>query len=296
MSIDRTKAAALFREEVAPVVAERAIQSSTALTDFPRVDMGQKVDKLPVLAALPVGGFLSADQAVKTESDVTWADKTLTAEEIAVVVPISQTVIDDSSIDVVAKVTELVGQEFGRVIDAAVFFGTGKPASWPDGLAPLAVTATQTVVAVDDPAVDFNALFGLVEAVDYDVTNVYGARTIKAALRGQLGAPGGSHVYLPGDGKVDFGSVYGAPLGFPLGWDATQADAIAVDKSGIVLGVRQDVKIDILREATLPVFGSLAMKDSIAVRAVMRVAFQVVDPVSINGGRKYPVASLTPKP
>ena len=60
-------------------------------------------------------------------------------------------------------------------------------------------------------------------------------------------------------------------------------------------GLREDVTIKILDEATITGFGNLAEKDSIAVRAVMRVAFAIADPVSIEtGAQEVPVAALTP--
>lgn len=295
--VDRTAAAALFEELVAPNVVEQATRSSVALRTFPTIPMGNKTTRIPVLAALPTASFLNADQDAKPESAVSWDNKLLTAEEIAVIVPISETVLADSTINVTESVTRLIGQEFGRVLDAACFFGTGAPATYPTGgLFGIANTATQTVEATDDPAVDLNQLLAILEALQFDPSNVYAGRTYKAALRGQTTASG-VPVYLPGDGAGNFGSVYGVPLAYPLGWDGGSADALAIDRMGVMIGLRQDVTIKILEEATLTNFGNLAEKDSIAVRAVMRVGFQVANPVVIEAGaQKYPVAALTPKP
>lgn len=295
--ITRADAEALFAEAVAPQVVEAVTRQSAALTTLPTIPMGSKVTRLPVLASLPTGAFLSADQEVKPQTEVSWANKTITAEEIAVIVPISETVIADASIDVVGKVTELISQEFGRVLDAAVFFGVGAPATYPTGgLHGLANTAGQKAAATGDIGQDADTVLALVENLGYDPTNVYAGRSIKSALRSQQTALGTS-VYNPADAPGNtFGSLYGVPLGFPLGWDKAKADAIAVDRAGIVLGLRQDVTIKLLTEATLTGFGNLAEKDSVAVRAVMRVGFAVADPVSVDtGARKYPVGLLTPK-
>ena len=64
-----------------------------------------------------------------------------------------------------------------------------------------------------------------------------------------------------------------------------------------VAELRQDVTIKMLSEATLTSFGNLAEKDSVAVRAVMRVGFNIANPVTIHSGAQfYPVAALTPAP
>jgi HK97 family phage major capsid protein len=293
--VDRTAAQALFAEAVAPSVVQAATESSVALRTIRTIPMGTATARLPVLAALPTGGFLAADQDPKPQSAVSWDKKLLTAEEIAVIIPISETAIADASTNVVDDIVALIGQEFGRIIDAAVFFGTGAPATWPvGGINGVADAAAQEVVATGNPATDMNALLGLLEANGFNPTDVYAGRGYKASLRGQTGT-GGVPIYLPESGAGTFASIYGVPLAYPLAWDPVAAAALTIDDSGVVIGLRQDVTIKILEEATLTGFGNLAEKDSIAVRAVMRLAFQMADPVNIHaGGRKYPVARLAP--
>ena len=294
--VDRTAAEALFAEAVAPQVVQAATESSRALQSINTIPMGTATTRVPVLAALPTGGFLAADQDNKPQSAVSWDKKMLTAEELAVIIPISESAIADASTDIVGDVTRLIGQEFGRILDAAVFFGTGAPATFPTGgLNGIAEAAAQEIEATGVPATDMNALLSILEELGFDPTDVAAGRTYKAALRGQTGT-GGVPIYLPGDGAQVTASIYGVPLVYPLGWDAAEADAITWDDSGVVIGVRQDVTIKILEEATLTGFGNLAEKDSIAVRAVMRVAFQVANPVTIHAGQRvYPAARLTPK-
>lgn len=293
--VDRTATAALFQEAVAPGVVEAATKESVALRTLRTIPMGTSTTRIPVLSALPTGAFLTADQEVKPQSAAAWDKVILTAEELAVIVPISETVIADASIDVVGSVTRLIGQEFGRVIDAAIFFGTGAPATFPaGGINGLADTAGQEVTATGEPAADMNNLLGVLEGLGYDPSDVFASRAYKQVLRGQTGQ-GGVPVYLPEQGAGTFSSIYGVPLSFPLGWDGTKADALTVDDSGLVIGLRQDLTIKVLEEATLTGFGNLAEKDSIAVRAVMRIGFQAANPVTLDSGtRVYPVARLAP--
>ena len=297
--VDRAAAQALFAEAVAPRVSEAAVKQSVALQTLPVVPMGTHTTRIPVLATLPQAAFLTADQDPKPQTSVSWDKKILTAEEIAAIVPISETVIADASIDVVGTVTRLLAQAVAVTIDGAVYFGDGAPATWPSGgIAGIATAAGHTITATGNIAADMNALLDELENNGYDPTDVFAARAIRSALRSQTGT-GGVPLYVPesGPSASTFNSIYGVPLSFPLGWDKATADALTVDDQAFIIGVRQDVTVKILEEATLTGFGNLAEKDSIAVRVVMRLGFQAADPVNLDTGqREYPAAILTPEP
>jgi HK97 family phage major capsid protein len=253
--------------------------------------MGTSVARIPVLSALPTAAFLNASQAVKPQSEVAWASKMITAEEIAVIIPIDENVIADASIDVVGRTIDLIVQEFGRVLDAAVFFGTGAPTTFPvGGLFGAATTVTGTGNIADD----MNSLFASVESVGNDVTDVFASRGLRSVLRGQKDG-NGAPIYVPTEGNPNIGSIYGVPAAYPLGWDKTKADAIAVDDSCAIIGLRSDVKTKILDQASLTGFGNLAERDSIAIRAVMRVGFTLANPASLeNPTGALPIAALKP--
>lgn len=293
LGIDRKDAEALFNTALEAELITALPRYSQAMETLNVIPMGDKVSRIPVLSALPTARFLSVEQEIKPQTNVAWDQVLLTAEEIAVIVPIDETVIADAKADVMGRTTQLILQEFGRVLDAAVFFGAGAPATYPKnglfGAARKVVTATTSIAA------DFNDAFGAVEEIDHEVNAVYGSRTIKATLRGQksdLGIP----VYLPNDGNPNLGSIYGVPTAFPLGWDKTKAQAIVMDRQTAVLGLRSDIQTKILTEATLTGFGNLAERDSIAIRAVMRVGFAIANPASINDpDRALPIAAIGPK-
>lgn len=294
--ITREDAAALFTEQVSTAIIQKATRRSVALSTLPTISLGSKVARIPVLSTMPSAAFLSADQAPKPLSEASWDQVYLTAEEIAVIIPISETVIADSSIDVVGQVTDLIAQEFGRVLDAAVFFGTAAPATFPaGGLCGVATAAGNTVAGSGNLAGDLNGLFSKVEELGGDVTDLCAAKSLKGQLRGMTDA-NGLPIFVPTGGPANTGSVYGVDVNYPLGWDANQASAIAVDESTCLLGLRQDLTIKILDQASLTGWGNLAERDSIAVRAVMRVGFAAANPVTVdNGGRAPLVSVLTPK-
>jgi hypothetical protein len=54
-------------------------------------------------------------------------------------------VLDDATVGILTEITTTAGTAIGKVLDAAVMFGTAKPASWVSaGLTPAALAASQT--------------------------------------------------------------------------------------------------------------------------------------------------------
>ena len=130
--ITRAEVASLIGEEYGGQVIKAATQGSVVLDAFPNVNMGTKTSNMPVLATLPEAEWVSDtdNTGVKPTAQVTWANKTLVAEEVAVIVPVHENTIDDATEDILAQIAELGGQALGKKLDQAVLFGTSKPASW----------------------------------------------------------------------------------------------------------------------------------------------------------------------
>ena len=147
--ISRSELSTLIEEAYSHDLLASAMTSSAALTAFRRVDMGTKTTNLPVLATLPEAGFVAESatesEGVKPTAQATWGNKQLVAEEIAVIIPVHENVVDDATTDVIGELTRQGGAAIGRALDAAVMFGTSKPASWTsDDLLAAAVAASQT--------------------------------------------------------------------------------------------------------------------------------------------------------
>lgn len=286
MAIDRTAAAKLFDEQMRTEIVGVTTRASTAMSSFRTLPMSNKKDRMPVVSALPTAGFLAAEGDAKPESSVSWDDVFITAEEIAVIVPIDDSVLADASIDVAGQVRDLIGQAFANVIDQAVFFGTGAPASWPTGGVFGAVQAgdkiTETSGSNATAPEDWFAAFQAVEARAEDVRAIWGSRKIKGGLRNPIIA--GQAAPVAG---LSTDSVFGVAPQYPLGWDdslATGALAILGDPAAGLIGVRQDMTFSFSSEATLATFGSLWQKDATAIRAVMRLGFVLAKPINVETG------------
>jgi HK97 family phage major capsid protein len=302
--ITKTDALALLARQDINEIIKPNTSESAALASFRTIRMTAGTARMPVLAALPTAGFVSesaTDPAgVKPTSKVSWVNKELIAEEIAVIIPVHENTLADSNFDIWGEVRPLVAQEFGRVLDGAVFFGVGKPASWVDpALVPGAIAAGNAVVEGTgvDLAEDFNEAFGFVEDDEFDVNAAYTGRFLRRELRGLRDADN-APIYLDAlrsDG--DTASIYGQDL-FYVGnrsWDREKAIALVGDKSKVVIGIREDVQVKLLTEATVGGI-NLAERDMVALRFKFRVAFATAHSTAAGEATDYPFAVITPAP
>jgi HK97 family phage major capsid protein len=303
--ITRADALALLARQDINEIIKPDTASSAALAAFRTVRMSAGVARMPVLAALPTAGWVTDGSAaegtgVKPTSKVSWTNKELIAEEMAVIVPVHENTLADSEFDIWGEVRPLVAQEFGRILDAAVFFGVNKPATWLDpALVPGAIAAENYVVEGTgvDLAEDFNEAFGLVEDDEFDVNAAFTGRFLRRSLRGlrdEVGQP----IYLDAirsDGST--ASIYGQDLRYINngGWDRTEATALVGDASKVVIGIREDVQVKILTEATVGGI-NLAERDMVALRFKFRVAFATAYSTARIGGspEDYPFAIIAP--
>ncbi len=196
--IARTDIAGVVPEDVASEIIQSVTRSSVALSVFPSIRMSQKTRRLPVLSALPTAYWIdgdsdpSSDTGLKKTTQMAWDKKYITAEELAVIVPVPEAVLDDSTFDIFGEVRPRLSEAMALKIDGAVFSGEDAPASWGNngfiGLAPGADAAGNdgylgtSTQGHGGLAEDLNLLYGKVEEDGFDVNFVAAARTFRAAL------------------------------------------------------------------------------------------------------------------
>lgn len=307
--INRADALALLaRQDINEIIKPDTAQSA-ALSAFRTIRMSAGTARMPVLSALPTAGFVtdktsSEATGIKPTAKVSWTNKDLVAEEIAVIIPVHENTLADSNFDIWGEIRPLVAQEFGRVLDAAIFFGTNKPASWVDpALIPGAIAAGNRVVAGSglDLADDFNNAFGAVEDDEFDVNVAFTGRFLRRKLRALRDADG-APIYLDAlrsDGGT--ASIYGQDLRYLTngGWDRTVATSLMGDASKVVIGIREDVQVKMLDQATIGTGANainLAERDMVALRFKFRVGFATAYSTARIGGSPtdYPFAVITP--
>lgn len=296
--ISRAEVAALIEDAYSKVLLDEAAAASTALEAFPTVSMGTKTTHMPVLATLPEAGWVAesatAAEGVKPTSQVTWADLTLIAEEIAVIVPIHEHVLDDATEAVLDEIAKWGGQAIGKKLDQAVFFGTSKPSSWASpALVPAALAANQSVAAVDGTA-NSSDLVGAANQVaamvalaghapDTMVTGLAFRYQI-ANLRDANGLP------IFRDESFAGFSTYFNRNG---AWDPDEAEMVIVDASRVRIGIRQDITVKLLDQATVNGI-NLAERDMVALRMKARYAYVLGIGATALGEAKVPVGVVTP--
>lgn len=315
--INRTGAEALMPEEYSREIIQGAVENSAVLslgTKLPNMSRAQR--RLPVLSSLPTAYFLNAganasDTSFKKTTNMAWANKYIDAEEIAVIVPIPENVLDDSDYDIWGEVKPRLLEAIGVAVDGAVLYGTNAPNVWPSDIVTAATGASNVLTLgtngdLYDDIMGVDGLLSMVEADGYMVNGHVGAMTMRAKLRG-LRTTDGVPIFTRSMQEGNRYELDGEPISFPRNGavDATKSLLIAGDWKQLVYAIRKDVTTKLLTEAVIqdPADGSivynLAQQDMVALRVVMRLGWQVPNPINRmqqTEKDRYPFAVLTPAP
>ena len=289
--ISRTDLSGLIPEPITREIIQGVTESSAVLRMGRKLpNMTSKTQVLNVLDALPTAYWVDGDNGLKQTSKQAWDKKRIYAEELAVIIPIPEAVLDDSDYDVWGEVKPRIVEAMGKKIDDAVLFGTGKPSSWRDSIVTTATAASMTVTETSDIYADImgaNGVIAKAEESGYTPTAVMAAVQMRAKLRGLRGQDG-QPIFV---NNMQDGTRYaldGLPMDFPKNgsFDTTAALMIVGDFTQLTYAIRQDVTYKILTEATIvdptdnSIMYSLAQQDMIALRAVMRLGWEIPNPIN----------------
>lgn len=307
--INRSEAASLIPEEASREILGMIPQQSAVLQMGRRLpDMNRGQLRLPVVSALPTAYFVNGDTGLKQTTEVNWANVFITAEEIACIVPVPEAVLADADYDIWAQVKPLIAEAFGVTIDAAILLGTNKPASWPEGLVPGAeaaghVVAVGTGAGLFDDLLNVGGVIALVEADGYMVNGHVAHPTLRAMLRG-IKDVNGQPLFVRSLQDQTRYELDGAPIAFARNGALNPAAALLVsgDWSQLVYSFRQELTYKVLTEGVIQdgngvIQYNLAQQDMVALRCVMRVGWQLPNPINReNGdaGTRYPFGVLAP--
>ena len=298
----RTEAASLIPEQEVNEIIKMAPQQSIMLSNARIVRMTSKKYKQPVLSTLPEAYWVDGDTGLKSTSKTDWAGLTITAEELAVIVPIPDAVIDDASVPLWNEVRPLIAEAIGKKVDGASVFGADKPDTWPSDIVTAATAAGNVVErgTGDDLGVDVASLGALVAKQGYGINGFVSKPGMQWELIGLRDA-NKNPIYTPLAGSPANG-LYGFPLNECMNgaWDATKAELIALDWSKQLIGIRQDVSYELFSEGVISdsdgkVLLNLMQQDTKALRVVFRVGYAVAAPKTrIQGNTAYPAGIITP--
>lgn len=303
-SIDRNALSGLIPEPVTREIMQGAIAESAVLRMGRRLaNMSSKTQTINVLDALPSAYFVNgeatdsgAGEAFKQTTKMAWDKKKLYAEEIAVIVPIPEAALDDADYDIWGEVKPRLTEAFGKVIDAAILFGTNKPSTWRTGVVPAAIAAGNGVpvgTSVFDDIMGENGLISKVELDGFNPNGVMAAIQMRGKLRGLKDTTGQPIFKSDMQGATRYG-LDGMDMYFPMNgaFDPNQAQMIVGDWSQLVYAIRQDMTFKIFTEgviqdpSTKAITYNLMQNDMVALRAVMRLGWEIANPVNAYNADK----------
>ena len=303
-SIDRNALSGLIPEPVTREIMQGAIAESAVLRMGRRLaNMSSKTQTINVLDALPSAYFVNgeatdsgAGDAFKRTTKMAWDKKKLYAEEIAVIVPIPEAALDDADYDIWGEVKPRLTEAFGKVIDAAILFGTNKPSTWRAGVVPSAIAAGNGVpigTSVFDDIMGESGLIAKVELDGFNPNGVMSAIQMRGKLRGLKDTTGQPIFKSDMQGATRYG-LDGMDMYFPMNgaFDPNQAQMIVGDWSQLVYAIRQDMTFKIFTEgviqdpSTKAITYNLMQNDMVALRAVMRLGWEIANPVNAYNADK----------
>lgn len=313
--ISRSDAAALIPEEV----------SAELLTDVAGVNplmqlarrlqnMSRAQKRMPVMSALATAYFVSGDSGLKQTSDVNWSNKYIDAEELAVIIPIPESVLDDADYDIWTEIRPELKKAFSKAITQAVLYGTNIPATWTTNLGAAGLVAGANAASHQISAAAYtdlyeailgetgagaDGLFMLTEADGYMVTGSIAHMSMKGKLRNVRDADG-QPIFRGGMTGPTAYTLDGSPIYFPDdGSISATYLLISGQWSQLVYAMRQDVTYKVLDQAVIQdgagnIIYNLAQQDMVALRAVMRLGFALPHPLTrMDSGTGFPFAVLT---
>ena len=331
----------LIPEEVSNEISKGVVEGSAALSMFTRLpNMSSKTQRMPILATLGDAGFvgqvtsdsltIGADQqitdarynsivgnpygsadpgfvpdegapALKKTHQMAWENVFIVAEPIAIILPVPDDVLEDSSYDLWAEMRPRIIEAFHRKIDDAVLWGQDRPLTWPTGVIPTAISRGQIITEGTglDLAEDVSNVMGILEQQAYDPTGFIAAPSMKASLR-NLRDGNNYPLFTPGLG-VTPDALYGLRISY------IKNNSFRTNISRLIAGktdeakyaVRTDMSWKLFTEGVISdengkVIMNLMQQDMKAMRVVMRMGWAVPNPIHAlrpdRGG--YPFAVL----
>lgn len=243
--------------------------------------MISETKKFPVMTSGAGAYWVGEGKRIST-SGATWIFPELKAKKLAVIIPVTKEKLEDSTIDVFSELQDSIAEAFYQSFDAAAIFGFNSPfATSLMG----AINEHNAVVKANTSNFDTAAsdVMAIVETAGYDVDGFAARIGVKNTLR-KLRDANGAPIFVPG---TDQNELYSQPIEFVRNgaWKDDQADLIAGEWKYSLVGIRDDIEYEILKEATLqntldedgkPL--SLAEQDMVAIKATMRIGYLCVKP------------------
>ena len=279
--ITRYDAKSLNSPEVSAEIIQGVVTQSAALSLFTRLpNMTTDVLRMPVLESLPDAYWVDEDKnnGRKGTTRMAWANKWIYAEELAVIVPIKENLLNDADYPIWEQVRPRVIEAFHKKIDDAIFTGKNKPKNFPADLLSAVNQVGAFITGTDDLYKDISNAMGKVEESDYNPTGIVGSLGMKKLFRDMLDTYGRPITDTEVNGLTKTFVNNGS-------WDKEKALYIVGDFTQAVYSIRQDVEVKLLTEGVIQgddgnIVYNLAQDDMVALRFTMRLGWAIPNPIN----------------
>lgn len=263
--------------EQATEIMKDVARGSTILRLSKVSQMESDTKKIPVMTEGAGAYWVGEGERIKT-TKAGWIYPELKAKKLAVIIPVTREKLKDTTIDVFNELKESIAEAFYKAIDGACLFGINTP--FTKNVMNCVETSGNKIELGTNATLDLDVsdAMATVEEDGYDVNGFVGRVGIKNSLR-KLRDGNGNQLFADGVNGKEF---YSQPIEFSRNgaWDKTKAEIIGADWDKSLVGIRDSLEYEILKEATLegtvdedgkPI--SLAEQDLIGIKATMRLAY-----------------------
>jgi len=304
---DRSKVGGLIPMEYSNEFINAIAEQSAVLSMGRRLmDMNRYQKTMPVLSALATAYFVNGETGLKQTTDLEWTDEVVTAEEIACIVPVPESTLRDTNVNLWEQIRPELITAMGVVIDNAALYDTNKPTTWATGIVPGAVAAGNNVALgtgadIYDDIMSENGTLTLVEQDGFPVTGHIASLDMKGRLRG-LRDSDGQPIFTQNMQAANQYFLDGMPLTFPMNGSAsTSYPLISGDWRNFAFSMRQDMEWKVATEAVIQdqagnIVYNLFQQDMVALRVTMRLGTALPNPINrinTSSTTRFPFAVLT---
>jgi len=310
----------LLPDDMQKEIIKNAVEMSACGRFMKKRTMARGVQRQPVLDTKPTAYFPSSETGLRQTTTMAWRNVYLNAEELSVIVPIPKTLMNDLDYDLWGQIRPEIEEAIGVALDAAILFGTGAPSSWPTAITTAAIAAGNTVTQGTgvDVAADVNNVLGAAETDGYFPNSFIMRQDLRASFRGlrtttnefvfQDGETGATSAMFGGSASARDGKLFGLPArslmnGTFEAHNTATANAtklIAWDSSQFILGVRQELEVDIvdtgvIQDSLGDIQFNLFQQRMVAALFTTRFAWACPNPINrtqSTTANRYPAAVL----
>lgn len=288
-------------KEQAAEIIKKVARGSSVMRLSKLENMTSETKKFPVMTSGAGAYWVGEGDRIST-TGVTWIFPEVKAKKLAVIIPVTKEKLEDTTIDVFTELQDSIAEAFYQAFDKAAIFGQNSP--FATSILGSIDSVGAEVVDNSSVSLDLSAsdVMAKVEDAGYEVDGWAASIGVKNRLR-KLRDSSGAPIYVDGADQTE---LYNQPIEFVRNgaWDKEKALAIAGEWKYSIVGVRDGISYEILKEATLQgTLGadgkplSLAEQDMVAIKATMRIGYLCVKPEAfaalIPSGSAEPDTSLS---